>query len=122
MKSIEKAGYKPGEDIALGLDCASTEFFKDGNYVSKARGSTLDPKRMAEYLAELAGDYPIISIEDGMAEDDWDGWKSLTDLRRQEDASSSATICSSPTRPVCATASRWASPTRSSSRSTRSAR
>ncbi len=122
MKSIEKAGYKPGDDIYLGLDCASTEFFKDGKYVLEGEGRTLESGAMAEYLAELAAKYPIISIEDGMAEDDWDGWKTLTDLDRQEDASWSATICSSPTPRVCATASAWASPTRSSSRSTRSAR
>ncbi|ASP91190.1 phosphopyruvate hydratase [Sinorhizobium meliloti] len=80
MKSIEKAGYKPGEDMYVALDCASTEFFKDGKYVLEGEGRTLEPGAMAEYLAELAGKYPIISIEDGMAEDDWDGWKSLTDL------------------------------------------
>ena len=80
MKSIEKAGYKPGEDMFLGLDCASTEFFKDGKYVLEGEGRTLEPGAMAEYLAQLAAQYPIISIEDGMAEDDWDGWKALTDL------------------------------------------
>ena len=79
MRSVEKAGYKPGEDIHLALDCASTEFFKDGKYVLEGEGRTLEPEAMAGYLAELAGKYPIISIEDGMAEDDWDGWKSLTD-------------------------------------------
>ncbi|AGB71105.1 MULTISPECIES: phosphopyruvate hydratase [Rhizobium] len=80
MKSIEKAGYKPGEEIALGLDCASTEFFKDGKYVLEGEGRTLESGAMAEYLAELAAKYPIVSIEDGMAEDDWEGWKTLTDL------------------------------------------
>ncbi|CAN7521368.1 phosphopyruvate hydratase [Pararhizobium sp. LjRoot238] len=80
MKSIEKAGYTPGEDMFLGLDCASTEFFKDGKYVMEGEGRTLEPGAMAEYLAELAAKYPIASIEDGMAEDDWDGWKMLTDL------------------------------------------
>jgi enolase len=80
MKSIEKAGYRPGEDMYLGLDCASTEFFKDGKYVMEGEGRTLEPGAMAEYLAELAGKYPIASIEDGMAEDDWEGWKTLTDL------------------------------------------
>jgi len=80
MKSIEKAGYKPGEDMFLGLDCASTEFFKDGKYVMEGEGRTLEPSAMAEYLAELAAKYPIASIEDGMAEDDWEGWKTLTDL------------------------------------------
>jgi enolase len=80
MKSIEKAGYKPGEDIYLGLDCAATEFFKDGKYILEGEGRTMEPGAMAEYLAQLAAQYPIISIEDGMAEDDWDGWKALTDL------------------------------------------
>ena len=79
MKSIEKAGYKPGDDIHIALDCASTEFFKDGKYELAGEGRTLEPEAMADYLAELAGKYPILSIEDGMAEDDWDGWKSLTD-------------------------------------------
>ncbi len=80
MASIEAAGYRPGEDVALALDCASTEFFKDGNYVYEGERKTRDPKTQAKYLAKLATDYPIISIEDGMAEDDWDGWKVLTDL------------------------------------------
>ncbi len=80
MKSVEKAGFKPGEDVYLALDCASTEFFKDGKYELAGEGRTLEPGAMAEYLAELAGKYPIISIEDGMAEDDWDGWKAVTDL------------------------------------------
>ena len=80
MESIEKAGYTPGEQVALGLDCASTEFFKDGNYVYEGERKTRDPKAQAKYLAKLAADYPIISIEDGMAEDDWEGWKTLTDL------------------------------------------
>ena len=80
MQSVEKAGYRPGEDIQMALDCASTEFFHDGNYVLEGEGRTLEPDAMAEYLAELVGKYPIISIEDGMAEDDWDGWKTLTDL------------------------------------------
>ena len=79
VKSIEKAGFRPGEDIYLGLDCASTEFFKDGKYVMEGEGRTLESGAMAEYLAELAAKYPIITIEDGMAEDDWDGWKVLTD-------------------------------------------
>ncbi|HUH50209.1 MAG TPA: phosphopyruvate hydratase [Mycoplana sp.] len=79
MKSIEKAGYKPGEDIHIALDCASTEFFKDGKYVLEGEGRTLEPGAMADYLAELCAKYPIFSIEDGVAEDDWDGWKLLTD-------------------------------------------
>jgi enolase len=80
LKSIEKAGYKPGEDIYLALDCAATEYYKDGNYVMVGEGKTLSSAENAAYLAALANDYPIISIEDGMAEDDWDGWKALTDL------------------------------------------
>ncbi len=80
MSSIEKAGYKPGEDMYLALDCASTEFFKDGKYVLEGEGRTLDAGEMAAYLDELVNKYPIISIEDGMAEDDWDGWKMSTEL------------------------------------------
>jgi len=80
LKSIEKAGYKPGEDIYLALDCAATEYYKDGNYVMAGEGKTLSSTENAAYLAALANDYPIISIEDGMAEDDWDGWKALTNL------------------------------------------
>jgi enolase len=79
MQAVEKAGYKPGEDIALALDCAATEFFKNGAYVYEGEGKTRDPQAQAEYLAKLVGSYPIVSIEDGMAEDDWDGWKALTD-------------------------------------------
>ena len=80
MESIVQAGFKPGEDIALGLDCASTEFFKDGNYVYEGERKIRDPKAQAKYLAKLVNDYPIVTIEDGMAEDDWEGWKYLTDL------------------------------------------
>ncbi|WP_159585833.1 phosphopyruvate hydratase [Chelativorans xinjiangense] len=80
MTSIEKAGYKPGDDVAIALDCAATEFFKDGKYVYEGEGKTREAKAQAEYLAKLAADYPIISIEDGMAEDDFEGWKILTEL------------------------------------------
>lgn len=80
MEAIAAAGYKPGEDVALALDCAATEFFKDGAYVYEGEGQTRDPKAQAEYLAKLVGAYPIVSIEDGMSEDDWEGWKALTDL------------------------------------------
>ncbi|MGR3598945.1 MAG: phosphopyruvate hydratase [Heliomarina sp.] len=79
LKSIEKAGYKPGEDIYLALDCAATEYFKDGNYVFAGEGKTLSSDENVAYLQALVNDYPIISIEDGMSEDDWDGWKALTD-------------------------------------------
>ncbi|WP_417668529.1 phosphopyruvate hydratase [Roseibium sp.] len=80
MKAIEKAGYKPGEDMFLALDAASTEFFKDGKYVLAGEGKTLSPDEMARYLEDLVARYPIISIEDGLAEDDWAGWKAATDL------------------------------------------
>ncbi|MAU96424.1 MAG: phosphopyruvate hydratase [Fulvimarina sp.] len=79
VKAIEKAGYKPGEDIAIALDPASTEFFKNGVYDLAGEGRKLSPAEMAAYYGELASAYPIISIEDGMAEDDWEGWKALTD-------------------------------------------
>lgn len=80
MKSVEAAGYKPGEEVCLALDCASSEFYKDGNYVLAGEGKTLSSDEMAHYLADLVARYPIISIEDGMDEDDWDGWKKLTEL------------------------------------------
>ncbi|NSY38081.1 phosphopyruvate hydratase [Leisingera sp. ANG59] len=79
LKSIEKAGYKPGEEIYLALDCAATEYYKDGKYVLSGEGKSLSSEENADYLAALVNDYPIISIEDGMSEDDWDGWKLLTD-------------------------------------------
>src|SRR4051812_3598905 len=84
VTSIEKAGYRPGEDVYLGLDCAATEFFKDGVYDLAGEGRKLSPDAMAEYLAELAARYPIITIEDGMSEDDWDGWKALTEAIGQK--------------------------------------
>ncbi|MEA2870939.1 MAG: enolase [Hyphomicrobiales bacterium] len=80
MKAIEAAGYKPGEQVALALDPASTEFFKDSKYVYEGEGKTRSIEEQAKYLAELVGRYPIVSIEDGMAEDDFDGWKLVTDL------------------------------------------
>jgi enolase len=79
MKAIEQAGYKPGDDVMLALDAASTEFYKNGRYELEGEGKSLDAAGMVAYWADLAGRYPIISIEDGMAEDDWDGWKALTD-------------------------------------------
>ncbi|WP_138933967.1 phosphopyruvate hydratase [Roseovarius arcticus] len=79
LKSIEKAGYKPGEDIYLALDCAATEYYKGGKYEMTGEGKSLTSGENVAYLAGLVADYPIISIEDGMAEDDWDGWKTLTD-------------------------------------------
>ena len=86
MKAIEIAGFKPGQDIALALDPASTEFFKDGAYVYSGEGKTRSIEQQVDYLAHLADAYPIVSIEDGMAEDDWAGWKLLTEkigARRQ---------------------------------------
>lgn len=80
MKSIEKAGYKPGEDVYLALDCASSEYYEDGVYNMKGEGKKLSSEENAAYLAALVDAYPIISIEDGMDEDDWAGWKALTDL------------------------------------------
>ncbi|WP_372604510.1 phosphopyruvate hydratase, partial [Actibacterium sp.] len=79
LKAIEKAGYKPGEDIYLALDCASTEYYEGGKYEMKGEGKSLTSEQNADYLVELCNDYPIISIEDGMAEDDWAGWKLLTE-------------------------------------------
>ena len=79
VQAIETAGYRPGADVFLALDCAATEFFRDGAYAMTGEGRTLSSADMAGFLADLAGRYPIISIEDGMAEDDWSGWKLLTD-------------------------------------------
>ncbi len=80
MQSIETAGFEPGEEVALALDCASTEFFADGRYDLAGEEISLTPAEMAKYLADLCNDYPIRSIEDGMAEDDFEGWKALTEL------------------------------------------
>ena len=79
MKAIEAAGYKPGDDVMLALDAASTEFFKNGKYELAGEGKSLSPEQMVSYWSDLVGRFPIISIEDGMAEDDWEGWKALTD-------------------------------------------
>lgn len=80
MKSVEAAGYRPGEDIMLALDCAASEFYKDGKYDLAGEGRSLDSAGMAKYLEGLVSKYPIISIEDGMHEDDWDGWAELTNV------------------------------------------
>jgi enolase len=80
LKAIEQAGFKPGQDIALGLDCAATEFFRDGAYRYAGEGKTRTVEEQAQYLAKLASAYPIATIEDGMSEEDWQGWKILTDL------------------------------------------
>ncbi len=79
LQAVEKAGYKPGEEIHLALDCAATEYYRDGKYVLSGENISLTSEENAAYLATLVNDYPIISIEDGMSEDDWDGWKALTD-------------------------------------------
>ncbi|PIP97672.1 MAG: phosphopyruvate hydratase [Rhodobacterales bacterium CG18_big_fil_WC_8_21_14_2_50_71_9] len=80
MKAIEKAGYRPGDDVFLALDAAATEFYAGGVYDLKGEGKKLGSGEMAQYLADLVGAYPILSVEDGMAEDDWEGWRALTDL------------------------------------------
>jgi len=79
MKAIEKAGYKPGDNVSLALDPASTEFFKDGTYVYEGEGKKRSRREQTKYLADLVGRYPIVSIEDGMAEDDIEGWIMLTE-------------------------------------------
>jgi enolase 1/2/3 len=80
MKSVEKAGYLPGKEVFLALDCAATEYYRDGVYDMKGEGKRLSSAENAAWLAGLAEAYPIISIEDGMAEDDWEGWRVLTEL------------------------------------------
>ena len=80
MSSIEAAGYTPGDDVVLALDCAATEYFKDGAYRFEGEGVTRSPAENAAYLADLCGRYPIVSVEDGMSEDDFEGWKTLTDM------------------------------------------
>jgi enolase len=78
-KAVEKAGYRPGDEVVFALDCAATEFFKNGKYVYDGEGKTRDADAQVKYLDELCARYPIRSIEDGMSEDDWDGWRLLTD-------------------------------------------
>jgi enolase len=78
LEAVEAAGYRPGEEIAIALDVASTEFFRDGRYHLEGEGRVYSPAEMADVLADLCDRYPIVSIEDGMAEDDWDGWAALT--------------------------------------------
>ncbi|HQW20465.1 MAG TPA: phosphopyruvate hydratase, partial [Rhodocyclaceae bacterium] len=79
LRAIEAAGYTPGQDVLLGLDCAASEFYKDGKYHLASEKLDLTSEAFADYLGNLVDKYPIISIEDGMAENDWDGWKNLTD-------------------------------------------
>ena len=80
MASVEKAGFKPGENVMLALDCAATEFFRDGKYEISGEGLSLSPTEMADYLGKLCDEYPIRSIEDGMSEDDFEGWLAVTEL------------------------------------------
>jgi enolase len=79
IKAVEKAGYRPGDDVAIAMDIAATEFYRDGKYVLAGEGRSLDAAEMVDFCAGLVDDYPIVSIEDGMSEEDWDGWKNLTD-------------------------------------------
>jgi enolase len=79
LRAIEKAGYQPGQDICLALDCAATEYYKGGKYEMAGEGKSLDAAQNVDYLAALCADYPIVSVEDGCSEDDWDGWKLLTE-------------------------------------------
>ena len=79
LRAVETAGFRPGQDVMLALDCAATEYFKDGAYVLAGEGKTLTPEANVSYLAALVGDYRILSIEDGCAEDDWEGWVALTE-------------------------------------------
>ncbi len=79
LRAVEKAGYRPGDDIMLALDCASTEYFRDGRYVMEGEGKVLSAAENVDWLAALCADYPILSIEDGCAEDDWEGWRLLTE-------------------------------------------
>ena len=83
-RACEAAGYRPGEDITFALDCAATEFYRDGKYAMEGEGQSFDSAGMVDYLAGLCGRFPIVSIEDGCAEDDWDGWKHLTDVLGQK--------------------------------------
>ena len=113
-RAIEKAGFVPGEQIAIALDPASSEFFADGAYVLAGEGRTLTPAEMVDEYARLCAAYPIVSIEDGMAEEDWDGWALLTQRARRPRCSSWATTCSSPTSSGSSAASTPGSPTPSS--------
>ena len=123
MEAIEAAGYKPGRQIAIALDPATSELFEAGVYVfRKSDGARKTAAEMAEFWADWVDRYPIVSIEDGLAEDDWEGWQAADRQARQDRSSSSATTSSSPTRAACGRASRPGSATRSSSSSTRSAR
>ena len=92
--AIEKAGYTPGDDVALALDPAASELYRDGRYHLDGEGRSFDPAGMVDYWEELCGRYPIVSIEDGMAEDDWDGWRAADRSASATGSSSSATTSS----------------------------
>ena len=79
MSAIQSAGYRPGDDVALCLDPAASEFFKDGSYVLAGEGRTLSSDEMVDYWATIPGRFPVLFLEDGMAEGDWDGWRKLTE-------------------------------------------
>ena len=112
LDAIGRAGYTAGQDVVLGLDCAASEFFRDGKYVLESEKKTLGSGEFADYLGELAARYPIVSIEDGMGESDWDGWKRLTEKLGKK-IQLVATTSSSPTRASSGKASGSAWPTRS---------
>ncbi len=122
VQAIEQAGFTPGDDIAIALDPAMSELYRDGAYHLDGEGKVLSSEEMVSYWTHLVATYPIVSIEDGMAEDDWDGWAHLTGARRRHVSNWSATTCSSPTSTGSGWGSTGASPTACSSRSTRSAR
>ena len=123
MKAIEAAGYKPGDDVMLALDCAATEFFKDGKYTLEGEGKSLDAGGHGRSTWQsLVSRFPIISIEDGMAEDDWEGWKALTDALGSTLPARRRRSVRHQHRAPGAGHRSAASPTRSWSRSTRSAR
>ena len=113
VEAIEKAGFTPGDDIAIAMDPAISELFRDGAYHLDGEGKVLSPSDMTAYWERLVDTYPIVSIEDGMDEDDWDGWATLTAAVGGRRSSWSATTCSSPTPRACGWASSRASPTRS---------
>ena len=111
VAAIEAAGYTRGDDIAIALDPATSELFRDGAYRLEGEGKVLAPAELADYWVAMVDKYPIVSIEDGMAEDDWEGWQAAHRERSATGSSSSATTCSSPTPSAWRWASSGASPT-----------
>ena len=122
VAGIEAAGYTPGEDVAIALDPATSEIFTDGAYVLEHEGRTLSADELADYWADLAGRYPIVSIEDGMAEEDWDGWAALTERLGDAPAARRRRPLRHQHRAPAPRHRLRRRPTRSWSRSTRSAR